>query len=133
MRFVGLAVVGLLLSSGAAMAATGTSTTVPSTAPPGTNSTLPLSGGKPTVPMGSASAATTGPTTGAGFTTEADAAKACGASNVVWANTSTRVFHAKGDRYFGNTKHGTYMCMSTAERDGFHHAGARKAQIPKQQ
>ncbi len=90
-----LPVIGLLLSGGAALAATGTGT-------------APANGGK--------------------FSTESDAAKSCGAGNVVWANTSTKVFHVQGDQYYGHTKRGAFMCKSTATADGFHQSGqaARK-------
>ncbi len=84
-----LPVIGLLLSGGAALAATGT----------------------------------TGTQAGGKFSAESDAAKSCGAGNVVWANTSTKVFHVQGDQYYGHTKRGAFMCKSTATADGFHQSG----------
>jgi hypothetical protein len=85
-----LPTVALLLSGGAALAATGTGGTQ-------------AAGGK--------------------FSTESEAAKSCGAGNVVWANTSTKVFHVQGDQYYGHTKRGAFMCKSTATADGFHQSG----------
>jgi phospholipase C len=53
---------------------------------------------------------------------------ACPASDpVVWVNTATHVYHAKGDKYFGNTKAGTYACTSKAAAMGARASGARKA------
>jgi hypothetical protein len=43
---------------------------------------------------------------------------------VVWVNTSSKVYHLKGDRYFGNTKSGNYECKSAADK-----AGYRQAQV----
>jgi hypothetical protein len=49
----------------------------------------------------------------------------CAASDpVVWVNTSTHVYHRKGDRYFGTTKHGEYACESKAVASGAHASGA---------
>jgi hypothetical protein len=39
---------------------------------------------------------------------------------VVWVNTSTKVYHEKGDQYYGNTKHGEYECKSAADKAGDH-------------
>ncbi len=37
---------------------------------------------------------------------------------VVWLNTSSNVYHVKGDKYFGNTKAGKYLCQSQATAAG---------------
>jgi hypothetical protein len=42
----------------------------------------------------------------------------CGSDQVVWVNTSTKVYHTKGDRYFGNTKQGKFTCEKTATSEG---------------
>ena len=44
---------------------------------------------------------------------------------VVWENTSTKVYHLSGDKYYGNTKHGAYACRSAADTAGYHLAGAK--------
>jgi hypothetical protein len=45
----------------------------------------------------------------------------CGFNDpVVWVNTSTKVYHLKGDPYYGNTKHGQYECKSAADSSGNH-------------
>ncbi|MFI5183258.1 MAG: ComEA family DNA-binding protein [Vicinamibacteria bacterium] len=49
---------------------------------------------------------------------------------MVWVNTSTKVFHREGDRYYGNTKHGKWMTEEDAVKAGYREAkteGAPKA------
>jgi hypothetical protein len=43
---------------------------------------------------------------------------------VVWENTSgsKHVYHMSGDKYYGTTKHGKYVCESQAKTDGYHAA-----------
>jgi hypothetical protein len=43
---------------------------------------------------------------------------------VVWENTagSKHVYHVSGDKYYGTTKHGKYVCESQAKSDGYHAA-----------
>jgi hypothetical protein len=45
---------------------------------------------------------------------------------VVWENSSSKVYHAQGDSYFGKTKHGAYACKSAAESAGYHLSGSSK-------
>jgi hypothetical protein len=54
------------------------------------------------------------------YKTEADAKGACGSDPIVWANTSSKVLHASGDKYYGHTKHGAYVCQSAAQKAGYH-------------
>jgi len=37
---------------------------------------------------------------------------------VVWLNTNSKVFHAQGDKYFGHTKSGKFLCQSQAVAAG---------------
>ena len=38
---------------------------------------------------------------------------------VVWANANSKIFHLQGDKYYGNTKHGQYLCESKATAAGY--------------
>jgi len=38
---------------------------------------------------------------------------------MVWVNTSTKVFHKEGSKFYGNTKHGKYMSEADAIKAGF--------------
>jgi hypothetical protein len=46
---------------------------------------------------------------------------------VVWANSSSKVYHLQGDKYYGNTKHGQYLCQSKANAAGYHASKSGKA------
>jgi hypothetical protein len=54
------------------------------------------------------------------YKTEAEAKQACGSDSVVWANTSSKVLHASGDKYYGHTKRGAYVCQTVAQNAGYH-------------
>jgi hypothetical protein len=54
------------------------------------------------------------------FKTEADAKSHCGTDQVVWGNTSSRVLHDPGTKYYGKTTHGAYMCKGLAVNAGYH-------------
>ena len=41
---------------------------------------------------------------------------------VVWVNTNSGVYHMQGDRYYGTTKSGTYLCKSAADAKQYHAA-----------
>lgn len=60
------------------------------------------------------------------FSTEQAAKTHCPGDTVVWANLGgSKAYHLSGDRYFGKTKHGAYMCQKEADSSGFHKAGTR--------
>jgi hypothetical protein len=46
----------------------------------------------------------------------------CGAVKAVWVNLRTKIYHEPGDRMYGKTKKGEYLCPSAAKAQGFHAA-----------
>jgi hypothetical protein len=57
--------------------------------------------------------------TGAGeFASESEAKGRCPSDTVVWVNTKSRKYHFAGNRNYGKTKHGAYMCEADAKSAG---------------
>lgn len=52
------------------------------------------------------------------FETEAAAQTHCPRDVVVWLNIPTHVYHEKGMRWYGRTKHGAYVCKKEADAAG---------------
>jgi len=52
------------------------------------------------------------------FATEAAAQKHCPHDEVVWLNTNSGIYHEKGMRWYGRTKHGAYVCRKEADAAG---------------
>lgn len=54
------------------------------------------------------------------FQSEQAAQQHCPNDTVVWLNTPTGVFHFKGQRWYGRTKSGAFVCQNEAEKEGDH-------------
>lgn len=52
------------------------------------------------------------------FHSEREAQRHCPHDQVVWVNTKTGVYHLKGERWYGTTKDGAYMCLKEADAEG---------------
>jgi hypothetical protein len=52
------------------------------------------------------------------FDTDTAAQKHCPRDVVVWLNIPTRVYHEKGMRWYGRTKHGAFVCKKEADAAG---------------
>ena len=42
----------------------------------------------------------------------------CRGDKVVWVNTNSGIYHFQGERYFGSTKRGKFMCEHAADAEG---------------
>lgn len=52
------------------------------------------------------------------FNTESEAQAHCPKDVVVWLNIPSGIYHYKGERWYGRTKHGAYACEKEAIRAG---------------
>ena len=52
------------------------------------------------------------------FGSEAAAQQHCPRDTVVWLNLPTMIWHYKGQRWYGQTKDGAYVCMKEAAAEG---------------
>jgi len=52
------------------------------------------------------------------FDTEGDAQAHCRSDTVVWLNTNSGIYHEKGMRWYGRTKHGAFVCRKEANVAG---------------
>ena len=50
--------------------------------------------------------------------TAAPAASTCPGDRVVWVNTRSGIYHFAGERYFGRTREGKFMCQHAADQEG---------------
>ena len=62
------------------------------------------------------------------FSEESAARSHCAGEPVVWVNLSgSKAYHTSGDKFYGKTKTGAYMCQKEADQSGYHAAGSRAA------
>jgi hypothetical protein len=52
------------------------------------------------------------------FNAEQQAQQHCPADTVVWLNLPTGIYHFKGQRWYGATKRGAYVCQREADGAG---------------
>jgi hypothetical protein len=52
------------------------------------------------------------------FPSEIKAQQHCPGDTVVWLNTPTSIYHFKGERWYGRTKHGAFVCEREADEAG---------------
>jgi hypothetical protein len=52
------------------------------------------------------------------FPSEAQAHQHCPGDMVVWLNLPTGIYHSKGQRWYGLTKSGAYVCRTEANQAG---------------
>lgn len=52
------------------------------------------------------------------FNTESQAQAHCPKDVVVWLNIPSGIYHYKGERWYGRTKHGAYACEKEAIKVG---------------
>ena len=83
-------------------------TTKPSAAPPAASAPPPATTAKP--PASAASSVE--------FKDEASAKAHCPSDTVVWLIPRSKVYHLAGNRYYGTTKKGTYICKQDADKLG---------------
>lgn len=52
------------------------------------------------------------------YDSHAAAQKACLADTVVWLNTNSGIYHFQGERWYGNTENGAFVCERDADANG---------------
>lgn len=62
------------------------------------------------------------------FAAESEAKAHCPSDTIVWVNLSSKVYHFPGNKDYGSTKKGAYVCEKDATAQGFRAAKNEKHQ-----
>ena len=82
---------------------------------------------EPSAPAEAPAAAPGGPSAGeTQFESAAAARSHCPGDTVVWANLASKAYHYYGERRYGATRHGAYMCEADAKAAGLKSKKAEK-------
>jgi hypothetical protein len=80
----------------------------------------------PRTTTGAAPPAATAPTGANQYATEGQAKFRCVGGTVVWANLDSKIYHFSGNKTYGQTKSGAYMCERDAQGQGMRAAKNEK-------
>ena len=80
----------------------------------------------PRTTTGAAPPAATAPTGANQYATEGQAKFRCVGGTVVWANLDSKIYHFSGNKTYGQTKAGAYMCERDAQTQGMRAAKNEK-------
>lgn len=81
---------------------------------------------QPRSTIGAAPPAATAPTGANQYATEGQAKFRCVGGTVVWANLDSKIYHFSGNKTYGQTKAGAYMCERDAQSQGMRAAKNEK-------
>ena len=81
---------------------------------------------QPRATTGAAPPAATAPTGANQYATEGQAKFRCMNGTVVWANLDSKIYHFSGNKTYGQTKSGAYMCERDAQSQGLRAAKNEK-------
>lgn len=96
------------------------------TAPPTAPMAPPPQQTQPRSTIGAAPPAATAPTGANQYATEGQAKFRCVGGTVVWANLDSKIYHFSGNKTYGQTKSGAYMCERDAQSQGMRAAKNEK-------
>jgi hypothetical protein len=53
------------------------------------------------------------------FQFEPQAQQHCPSDSIIWADAALHLYNVRGERWYGSTKSGVYMCLREAEQAGY--------------